>query len=232
MMQPIAHLHCDLPSKFGLPRQSGFVASLQSNIVFCPEYRRKDAFRGLEEFSHIWLLWSFSETPADRDWTPTVRPPRCGGNVRKGVFATRSPFRPNRIGLSCVRLESIEFDSVLGPILHVSGADLMDGTPIFDIKPYIPETDCHPEASNGFVGQYEQQFLEVVLPEHLAAILPADKQTPLVDLLTQDPRPAYHDDPDRRYGFPYAGFEVSFRVDGTRLIVEQIEPIQDISSLS
>lgn len=232
MMQPIAHHHCDLPSKFGLPRQSGFVSSLRSTIVFCPEYRRDDALRGLEEFSHIWLLWSFSETPTDGGWSPTVRPPRCGGNVRKGVFATRSPFRPNRIGLSCVRLETIEFDTVYGPILHVSGADLMDGTPIFDIKPYIPETDCRPEASNGFVGQYKQQLLEVVLPEQLAAMLPADKQIPLVDLLAQDPRPAYHNDPERRYGFPYAGFEVSFRVEGTRLIVEQIVSSEDISPMS
>ena len=222
MMQPIAHHHCDLPSKFGLPRQSGFVSSLRSTIVFCPEYRRDDALRGLEEFSHIWLLWSFSETPTDGGWSPTVRPPRCGGNVRKGVFATRSPFRPNRIGLSCVRLETIEFDTVYGPILHVSGADLMDGTPIFDIKPYIPYSDCHTDATGGFTDTVGEFLLEVVFPQALKDILPADKQAAAVGVLSHDPRPSYQRKPDRVYGLEFAGFDSRFTVDNAKLKVENV----------
>ncbi len=224
-MKVIAHIHNDLPGKFGIPRQSGFVGSLRSTIVFEPEYNSPDALRGLEEFSHIWLIWEFSEVK-NSGWSPTVRPPRCGGNIRKGVFATRSPFRPNAIALSCVKLEGITADPQRGMILEVSGADLMDGTPIYDIKPYVPETDCHPEATNGFVGQYAQQLLQVSLPESLAALIPAEKRQPLIDLLAQDPRPAYHNDPTRIYGFPYAGFEIKFSVSDRLLTVCDITSVR------
>lgn len=224
-MKVIAHIHNDLSGKFGIPRQSGFVGSLRSTIVFEPEYNSPEALRGLEEFSHIWLIWEFSEVK-NSGWSPTVRPPRCGGNIRKGVFATRSPFRPNAIALSCVKLESITADPQRGMILEVSGADLMDGTPIYDIKPYVPETDCHPEATNGFVGQYAQQLLQVSMPEALAALIPAEKRQPLIDLLAQDPRPAYHNDPTRIYGFPYAGFEIKFSVSDRLLTVCDISSVR------
>ena len=210
-MIPIAHIENDFPTKFGIPRQSGRVGALKARIVFEPEYRNVDACRGLEEFSHIWLIWEFSEAKRTK-WSPTVRPPRLGGNVRKGVFATRSPFRPNSIGLSCVKLEKIDLESKEAPVLIVSGADLMDGTPIYDIKPYLPVADCHPEALGGFATKVEQHFLQVEIPEEWKARIPEDKLTALEGVLREDPRPAYQKDPERIYGMPFAGMDVHFQV--------------------
>ena len=208
-MEIIARIHNDFPTKFGLPRQASLAPSLRSTVVFEPAYRVSEALRGLEGFSHIWLLWEFSESSG---WSPTVRPPRLGGNVRMGVFATRSPFRPNPIGLSCVRLEAIEDDGTNGRVLVVSGADLMDGTPIYDIKPYLPGVDAHPEASDGFVGANRQQPLAVELAPELAAGLTDNQRATLCEILAQDPRPAYHDDPHRSYGLSYAGRDIHFTV--------------------
>ena len=226
-MEVIARIRNDFPTKFGLPRQAGLAPSLRSKIVFEPAYRVPEALRGLEGFSHIWLIWGFSAasgTPtrpgSEFHWSPTVRPPRLGGNVRMGVFATRSPFRPNPIGLSSVRLESIEEDGANGRVLIVSGADLMDGTPIYDIKPYLPGVDAHPEASDGFVGTHAQQLLEVELAPELAERLSPSQQSALREILAQDPRPAYHaahPDPKRIYGFTYAGLEIHFTVEAGRL---------------
>lgn len=226
-MEVIARIRNDFPTKFGLPRQAGLAPSLRSKIVFEPAYRVPEALRGLEGFSHIWLIWGFSAnsgTPtrpgSEFHWSPTVRPPRLGGNVRMGVFATRSPFRPNPIGLSSVRLESIEADGENGLVLIVSGADLMDGTPIYDIKPYLPGVDAHPEASDGFVGTHAQQLLEVELAPELAERLSPSQQSALREILAQDPRPAYHaahPDPKRIYGFTYAGLEIHFTVEAGRL---------------
>lgn len=209
-MKIIAYIHTDFPTKFGIPRQSGLVEELKGEIHFEPEYRNPDAFRGLEGFSHIWLLWKFSESKKDH-WSATVKPPRLGGKKRMGVFATRSPFRPNDIGLSCVKLDRVEF-SEEGPILFVSGIDLMDGTPIYDIKPYIPYADCHPEATEGFVSGTKQHELQVVFPEELLEKLPPEKHKAVVGVLKQDPRPAYDADPDRVYGVEFAGFDVRFSV--------------------
>lgn len=220
-MKIIARIHSDFPTKFGVPRQSGLVESLQAAVVFEPEYRSADAVRGLDAFSHIWLIWEFSESKRDT-WSPTVRPPRLGGNVRMGVFATRSPFRPNPIGLSCVRLERIELHPELGPVLHVSGADLMDGTPIYDIKPYIPYADSHPDASAGYTGQVDMQPLRVEIPPTLLGLLPPDKREALTGVLAQDPRPRYQTSPDRVYGLEFAGFDVRFTVDGGTLTVREI----------
>ena len=220
-MKTIARIHTDFPTKFGIPRQSGIIASLQATIVFEPEYRNPDAVRGLEDFSHIWLLWQFSEAVRD-DWSPTVRPPRLGGNVRKGVFATRSPFRPNPIGLSSVKLEKVEIDSKFGPILHVSGADLMDGTPIYDIKPYIAYTDSHPEAVSGFATTPAEFLLEVVFPESLLQKVPENQRKSLIDVLAHDPRPQYQDDPDRIYGMAFGGMEVKFKVEERLLTVVEV----------
>lgn len=217
----IAHIHSEFPTKFGIPRQSGLVETTQAEIVFEPEYRQANALRGLEEFSHIWLIWGFSECMRE-DWSPTVRPPRLGGNTRMGVFATRSPFRPNGIGLSCVRLLRIEHDKKHGDILLVAGADLMDGTPIYDIKPYIP-ADCHPEATKGFTAQNTDYQLEVEIPEEMLQRLPAEKRDALRDVIAQDPRPAYQDDEERTYGFPFAGYEVKFKVKGKTATVTHIE---------
>ena len=217
-MKTIATIKTDFPTKFGIPRQSGIIASLQGRIVFEPEYRNPEAVRGLEEFSHIWLIWEFSEAVRE-GWSPTVRPPRLGGNVRKGVFATRSPFRPNPIGLSSVKLDKIEIDPKLGPVLHVSGADLMDGTPIYDIKPYIAYTDSHPEAVSGFASKPAEYLLEVDFPEHLLESVPADLRESLMDVLAHDPRPQYHDDPERVYGMEFGGMEVKFQVEEMRLKV-------------
>ena len=225
-MKTIARIHTDFPTKFGIPRQSGIVASLQGKIVFEPEYRIPEAVRGLEDFSHIWLLWEFSEAVRD-SWSPTVRPPRLGGNVRKGVFATRSPFRPNPIGLSSVRLEKVDIDPNLGPVLYVSGADLMDGTPIYDIKPYIAYTDSHPEAVSGFASTPAEYLLEVVFPEDLLQKIPESQRESLVDVLAHDPRPQYQDDPERIYGMAFGGMEVKFKVEGNRLVVVQTEASQD-----
>ena len=221
-MKTIAHIHTDFPTKFGIPRQSGIVGSLQGHIVFEPEYRNAEAVRGLEEFSHIWLLWEFSEAVRD-DWSPTVRPPRLGGNARKGVFATRSPFRPNPIGLSSVKLERVELDPQLGPILYVSGADLMDGTPIYDIKPYIAYTDSHPDAISGFANIPAEYLLEVVFPDDLLQQVPEHQRESLIEVLAHDPRPQYHDDPERVYGMAFGGMEVKFKVDGRALSVVSVD---------
>jgi tRNA-Thr(GGU) m(6)t(6)A37 methyltransferase TsaA len=220
-MKTIARIYTDFPTKFGIPRQSGIIASLQATIVFEPEYRNPDAVRGLEDFSHIWLLWQFSEAVRD-DWSPTVRPPRLGGNVRKGVFATRSPFRPNPIGLSSVKLEKVEIDPKFGPILHVSGADLMDGTPIYDIKPYIAYTDSHPEAVSGFATTPAEFLLEVNFPESLLQKVPESQRKSLTDVLAHDPRPQYQDDPDRVYGMAFGGMEVKFKVEERLLSVVEV----------
>ena len=214
-MEIIARIHNDFPTKFGLPRQSGLAPSLRSKIVFEPAYRVPEALRGLEGFSHIWLIWGFSES---KGWSPTVRPPRLGGNVRMGVFATRSPFRPNPIGLSSVRLEAIEKDGDYGLVLVVSGADLMDGTPIYDIKPYLPGADAHPDATSGFVGEHPQVLLEVEIAPGLTAELSDAKLATLREILAQDPRPAYHagqPDTDRTYGLSYAGRDIHFIVEGS-----------------
>ena len=224
-MKTIARIHTDFPTKFGIPRQSGIVASLQGKIVFEPEYRNAEAVRGLEDFSHIWLLWEFSEAVRN-SWSPTVRPPRLGGNVRKGVFATRSPFRPNPIGLSSVRLEKVDIDPQLGPVLYVSGADLMDGTPIYDIKPYIAYTDSHPDAVSGFATTPADYLLDVDFPEELLQQVPEKQRESLIEVLAHDPRPQYQDDPNRVYGMAFGGMEVKFKVEGCRLAVVQIEASQ------
>ena len=208
-MEVIARIHNDLPEKFGLPRQAGLAPSLRAKVVFEPAYRIPEALRGLEAFSYIWLIWGFSESEG---WSPTVRPPRLGGNVRMGVFATRSPFRPNPIGLSSVRLEGIEKDGANGLVLVVSGADLMDGTPIYDIKPYLPGVDAHPDAADGFVGAHRQVLLDVDIAPELAAKLTENQLAALREILAQDPRPAYHNDPGRVYGLAYAGLDVRFSV--------------------
>lgn len=223
-MKVIAHIHTDFPTKFGIPRQSGIIESLQGRIVFEPEYRNAEAVRGLEDFSHIWLLWEFSEAVRD-SWSPTVRPPRLGGNVRKGVFATRSPFRPNPIGLSSVRLEKVDFDPKLVPVLYVSGADLMDGTPIYDIKPYIAYTDSHPDAVSGFASTPADYLLEVVFPEDLLNKVEPSKREGLKDVLAHDPRPQYQDDPERLYGMAFDTMEIKFRVHEGQIEVVTVSVI-------
>ena len=221
VIRPIAHIRTDFPSKFGIPRQSGLVPELEGTIVFEPEYRNAEAVRGLEEFSHIWLLWEFSEAVRD-GWSPTVRPPRLGGNVRKGVFATRSPFRPNPIGLSSVRLEKVDIDPNLGPVLYVSGADLMDGTPIYDIKPYIAYTDSHPDAVSGFASTPAEYLLDVDFPEDLLQKVPERQRESLNEVLAHDPRPQYQDDPKRVYGMEFGGMEIKFKVEGMLLTVVSV----------
>lgn len=220
----IAHIHTDFTSKFGIPRQSGLVDELEATIVFEPEYRNPDALRGIEEYSHLWLLWQFSEC-AGKEWTPTVRPPRLGGNKRMGVFATRSPFRPNPIGLSSVKLLGVEKTEKHGFILRVSGADLLDGTPIYDIKPYLPYVDSHPDASNGFALDEKVGRLNVDFPDKLLKIIPSEKQAALIAVLAQDPRPAYQDNPERIYGIEFAGFNVRFSVENSDLRVVEISKI-------
>ena len=220
-LKVIAHIHTAFPTKFGIPRQSGLVDSLRGEVVFTPEYRNADAVRGLEDFSHIWLVWQFSGAVRD-SWSPTVRPPRLGGNTRMGVFATRSPFRPNPLGLSSVKLEAIEHRPDVGPVLIVRGADLMDGTPIYDIKPYIPYADCHPDASEGFTGQTRMHLLQVEFPPDLLARVPAADRDALTGVLASDPRPSYQHDPERVYSMEFAGLEVHFRVDGEVLTVTGI----------
>ena len=217
----IAHIHSDFPTKFGIPRQSGLIHELKAAVVFEPEYRNPDALRGLEGYTHIWLIWQFSET-ARQGWSPTVRPPRLGGNTRMGVFASRSPFRPNPVGLSSVRLERIELQSPFGPILHVAGADLMDNTPIYDIKPYLPYVDSHPDAAGGFALQSHEGFLQVNVPSGLLERIPPDRRDALLAVLAQDPRPAYQNTPDRVYVMEYAGFEIRFTVSGHTLTVCEI----------
>ena len=217
----IARIRTDFPTKFGIPRQSGLVKELQGTIIFEPEYRNPEAVRGLEDFSHVWLIWEFSESKRD-GWSPTVRPPKLGGNIRKGVFATRSPFRPNPIGLSAVKLEKVDIHPELGPVLHVSGADLMDGTPIYDIKPYIPYADCIPDAKGGFIRETDNSLLEVIFPENLLEIIPFEKQKAVMQILAFDPRPSYQEDDERIYGVEFAGFDVRFRVAGKVLKVVEV----------
>ena len=219
-LSPIARIRTDLPTKFGVPRQSGLVPGLTGTIVFEPAYRHPDAVRGLDAFSHIWLVFVFSEALRD-GWSATVRPPRLGGNTHVGVFATRSPFRPNPIGISCVRLERVEPNTPQGPMIHVSGIDLMDQTPILDIKPYVPYADSHPDARSGFVTAGPEATLEVVIPEEWLSRVPPGKLPALRGILAQDPRPPYQDDPDRVYGFAFAGTDVRFRVaDGLLTVCE------------
>ena len=223
-IRPIARMRSDFPTKFGIPRQSNLVEQLRSTVIFEPEYRTPDALRGLEGFSHLWIIWQFSEA-VRTDWSPTVRPPRLGGNARMGVFATRSPFRPNNLGLSCVRLEGVEYDTKDGPVIHVSGADLMDGTPIFDIKPYIPYADAHPDALGGFTDTAGEFLLEVEFPQALLTKLPPDKQDAAIGVLSHDPRPSYQRKPDRVYGLPFAGFDIRFRVADEKLTVCEVIPL-------
>lgn len=220
-IKPIAYIETDFPEKFGIPRQSGLVEELKAKVVFLPEYRNKDAVRGLERFSHIWLIWDFSESHMEM-WSPTVRPPRLGGNARMGVFATRSPFRPNPLGLSVVRLERIDE----GNALYVSGADLMNGTPIFDIKPYLPYVDSKPGASDGFALNTADPVLDVVFPDKLLSLVPDEKQLALMNVLAQDPRPQYQSDPGRIYTMSFAGLDISFMVDGKTLTVTSILPLK------
>lgn len=220
-IHPIAHIRTAFPAKFGIPRQSGLVTGSEAVVVMEPAYRTREAFRGLEAFSHIWLLWLFSETEK-ASWTPTVRPPRLGGNTRMGVFATRSPFRPNALGLSSVELDRVEWEDGQGPLLYVRGADLMDGTPIVDIKPYLPFTDSHPEASAGFAEALFARSLEVEIPERWLQRIPEPHRRTVAELLAQDPRPSYHQDADRVYGLPYAGMDIRFRVENHKAVVVEV----------
>lgn len=221
LLHPIAHIHTDFPSKFGIPRQSGLIPDLRASVIFEPEYRNPDAFRGLEEFSHLWLIWEFSESKRN-NWSPTVRPPRLGGNIRKGVFATRSPFRPNPLGLSCVKLDHIDLHTSLGPVLYVLGADLMDQTPIYDIKPYVPYSDSHPEALGSFADLHKNDLLQVIIPNHWLSAIPTELLKPLKGVLAHDPRPAYQNDPERIYGFPFGNIEIRFTVKENVLTVCEI----------
>ena len=227
-IKAIATIHTDFSTKFGVPRQSGLTDAIRATITFEPEYATPDALKGLEGYSHIWLIWGFSEVNnTDGSWSPTVRPPKLGGNKRVGVFATRSPYRPNPIGLSSVKLDGIDFSNPSSPILHISGADLVDGTPIFDIKPYLAYTDSHAQAVGGFSLDFEKAELEVVFPEELCKKLSESKLAALKAVLSQDPRPAYHDDPKRIYGFEFSGFEVKFSVDNNRGTVT----VKDLTAL-
>ena len=219
-MQIIARIHTDFPTKFGVPRQSGLASALESTIVFEPKFRNPDALRGIEDFSHIWLIWQFDRALRE-GWSPTVLPPKLGGKTRVGVFATRSPFRPNSIGLSSVRLTGVELQTKDGPILHVAGADLVDGTPIFDIKPYLPYADAHPDAIDGFEGRRHAKPLRVVFPPELEAQIPPEKREGLRQALACGPIPGYQHDPTRRYGFNFCGRDVRFTIeDGTLTVVE------------
>ncbi len=221
-MKVIGHIRTDFPSKFGIPRQSGLIETLKGKIILEPEYRNPQVYKGIEQFSHIWLLWEFSEAKKEH-WSATVKPPRLGGKTRMGVFATRAPFRPNNIGLSCVKLDRVEMDEKDGPVLWVAGVDLLDGTPIYDIKPYIPLTDCHPEASEGYTKETKIHELKVEFPEELLNQYPEEKRQAVLGILAQDPRPTYFQDPERVYGVPFAGFDVKFKVDGDTLVVCGLE---------
>ena len=223
-IEPVAFFHSPLTSKFGIPRQSGLAPTLEGRIVFTPEYRHAEAVRGLEQFDYLWLIWEFSDNRGKRrekrGENLTVRPPRLGGNERVGVFASRSPFRPNHLGLSCVHINKIEVSATEGPVIYVTGADLMDGTPIYDVKPYVAYADAHPEARSGFVDQHQWEPLRVEVPAEVASLFTADEEAALKEVLAQDPRPRYHDDPERVYGMPYAGRDVKFRiVDGGVLVI-------------
>ena len=217
----IARMKSDFATKFGIPRQSGLVPSLRSTIVFEPEFRNSDALRGLEDFSHLWIIWQFSEAVRTQ-WSPTVRPPRLGGNTRMGVFATRSPFRPNSLGLSSVEIVGLENTSEYGTVIHVAGADLMDGTPIFDIKPYIPYSDCHTDATGGFTDSAYDFLLTVNFPPELLSKIPANKQEAVVAVLSHDPRPSYQEDSDRMYGLNFAGYDIRFTVKDSILTVHEV----------
>lgn len=220
-LQIIARIHNDFPEKFGVPHQSGWLKEQKAQIIFEPEYRMQEAFRGIEEYDYIWLIWQFSEA-VEKGWSPTVRPPRLGGNVRKGVFATRSPFRPNHLGLSCVHLEKVEQHPRLGTILHVSGADLMNGTPVFDIKPYLPYVESHPGAAGGFADQIERSRLAVEFPRELLEKIPREQRTALTEVLENDPRPGYQEDPHRIYGLSYGNRNIKFRVKEKVLTVCEV----------
>ena len=221
-MNIIARMRSDFPEKFGIPRQSGMVNELESTIVFEPEYRNKDALRGLEDFSHLWIIWQFSKA-VRTEWSPTVRPPRLGGNTRIGVFATRSPFRPNHMGLSSVKILGLEHTEQFGTVIRVAGADLMDSTPIFDIKPYIPYCDSHPEATGGFTDNAGDFILKVEISPDLLAKFPEEKHGALIDLLSHDPRPSYQQDADRIYGLSFSGYNIRFTVNDGVLVVKTIE---------
>ena len=221
-IEPIATIKNDFTSKFGIPRQSGITEEIESLIIFEPDYRTPDALRGIEEFTHLWLIWEFSENVRDGEWSPTVRPPKLGGNIRKGVFATRSPFRPNPLGLSCVKLLGLEKTENQGIVLKVCGADLMNGTPIYDIKPYIPYSDCKPEASSGYALDAEAAALDVLVPDDVALVFPKDKLNGLIAVLSQDPRPGYQASPERVYGVEFAGYDVRFKVSEKVLTVTEI----------
>ena len=226
-IKTIAKIHSDFPEKFGIPRQSGLVDELVSKIVFEKEYRVPEAFRGLEEFSHIWVIWQFSEAVREK-WSPTVRPPRLGGNKRVGVFATRSPFRPNSIGLSSVKLLKIDRECPEAPVLYISGGDMMNGTPVIDIKPYLPYTDSHPDADGGFALQQKEGVLDVDFPYQLIGKIRSNIKDALIEVLAQDPRPQYQDQPDRIYTFDFAEYSVSFRVSGKTLTVTDIAKVREI----
>ena len=223
-IQVIARMKSDFPTKFGIPRQSGLVQELRSTIIFEPEFRNADALRGIEGYSHLWLIWQFSEA-VRTEWSPTVRPPRLGGNTRMGVFATRSPFRPNNLGLSSVKLLGVEHTEQYGSVLHVGGADLMDGTPIFDIKPYIPYSDCHESATGGFTDTAGEYLLQVNFPAALLALLPDDKREAAIGILSHDPRPSYQRKSDRIYGISFAGFDIRFTVNDDVLTVTAVEKL-------
>jgi tRNA-Thr(GGU) m(6)t(6)A37 methyltransferase TsaA len=222
LIRPIAHIHCDFKEKFGIPRQSGLIDSARAKIVFLPEYRNPDALRGLDGYTHLWLLWQFSEAVRS-EWSPTVRPPRLGGNKRMGVFASRSPFRPNPIGLSSVKIVSIDLNTSKGPIIEVAGADLLDGTPIYDIKPYLAYTDSHPDAASGFALTSDAPKLDVEISEEILEKIPADLHQSIIDILAEDPRPGYQDDPSRIYTMQYATLEICFKVEGSTLTVTEIK---------
>ncbi len=223
-IRPIAHMQSDFPTKFGIPRQSGLVDELRSTIVFEPEFRNPDTLRGIDGYSHLWIIWQFSEA-VRTEWSPTVRPPRLGGNTRMGVFATRSPFRPNSLGLSCVKLLGVEHTQDHGTVLHVGGADLMDGTPIFDIKPYIPYSDCLKDAVGGFTEDAEDFLLAVDFPAELLEMLPENKRAAAVGVLSHDPRPSYQRSADRVYGLTFAGYDIRFTVAGKNLTVQEVTPV-------
>ncbi len=222
-LKPIAHIESPFPEKFGVPRQSGLIDSLRAWVVFEPEYRVREALRGIEGFSHLWLIWQFDRVPGDK-WTPTVRPPRLGGNKRVGVFASRSPFRPNPVGLSCVELDRVDYEALDGPRLLVRGADLVDRTPIFDVKPYLPSADCKPEATGGFTTENPWQELEVEFPPELLARVPEDRREALTAVLAADPRPHYQKDRTRVYGMSFGGMEVRFTVEDLTLRVREVSP--------
>ena len=223
-IKPIAYIRTEFAEKFGIPRQSSLAEGLRGKIVFEPGFRNREALRGLEGFSHLWLIWEFSANRGGRQWQPTVRPPRLGGNTYMGVFATRSPFRPNPLGLSCVEIESIELDTADGPVINVRGADLMDGTPIYDIKPYVKYADSRPHAQCGFVDKLQEKSLKVVLPQEQSSVIEDKSLIPsLIETLQLDPRPSYHDDPERVYGLSFAAYNVKFTVNADVLTVLQIE---------